>query len=45
MERVFTASDGRLYAVLVGAPDSQWPRHEEILERAVTDFDPYDSPF
>ncbi|WP_420168008.1 PsbP-related protein [Streptomyces violaceoruber] len=45
VERVFTASDGRLYAVLVGAPDSQWPRHEEILERAVTDFDPYDSPF
>ncbi|MFI1185567.1 serine/arginine repetitive matrix protein 2 [Streptomyces californicus] len=45
VERVFTATDGRLYAVLVGAPDDQWPRHEEILEHAVADFDPYDSPF
>lgn len=45
VERVFTASDGRLYAVLVGAPDSQWPRHEEILDIAVTHFDPYDNPF
>ncbi|MFF8468664.1 PsbP-related protein [Streptomyces griseus] len=45
VERVFTASDGRLYAVLVGAPDSQWPRHEEILDIAVTHFDPYGSPF
>ncbi|MFF0053798.1 serine/arginine repetitive matrix protein 2 [Streptomyces microflavus] len=44
-ERVFTASDGRLYAVLVAAPDEQWPRHEEILSTAVTHFDPYDSPF
>ncbi|MFJ9326177.1 serine/arginine repetitive matrix protein 2 [Streptomyces sp. NPDC101230] len=45
LERVFTASDGRLYAVLVAAPDEQWPRHEEILSTAVTHFDPYDSPF
>ncbi|MYR95114.1 MULTISPECIES: serine/arginine repetitive matrix protein 2 [unclassified Streptomyces] len=45
LERVFTASDGRLYAVLVAAPDEQWPRHEEILATAVTHFDPYDSPF
>ncbi len=45
VERVFTASDGRLYAVLVGAPDSQWTRHEEILDIAVTHFDPYGSPF
>ncbi|WP_405636698.1 photosystem II reaction center PsbP family protein [Streptomyces sp. NBC_01178] len=45
VERVFTASDGRLYAVLVAAPDSQWPRHEEILDLAVTRFDPYGSPF
>lgn len=45
VERVFTASDGRLYAVLVAAPDEQWPRHEEILSTAVTHFDPYDSPF
>ncbi|MFD5989045.1 serine/arginine repetitive matrix protein 2 [Streptomyces cyaneofuscatus] len=44
-ERVFTASDGRLYAVLVAAPEEQWPRHEEILSTVVTHFDPYDSPF
>ncbi|OCC07545.1 serine/arginine repetitive matrix protein 2 [Streptomyces sp. PTY087I2] len=45
VERVFTASDDRLYAVLVAAPESDWPRHEEILDVAVTHFDPYDSPF
>ncbi len=45
VERVFTASDDRLYAVLVAAPESQWPRHEEILDVAVTHFEPYDSPF
>ncbi|MFI8434989.1 serine/arginine repetitive matrix protein 2 [Streptomyces sp. NPDC079020] len=45
IERVFTASDGRLYAVLVGAADTEWPRQEEILDVAVTHFDPYDSPF
>ncbi|NUV98374.1 serine/arginine repetitive matrix protein 2 [Streptomyces sp. CAI 127] len=45
VERVFTASDDRLYAVLVAAPESDWPRHEEILDVAVTHFDPYGSPF
>lgn len=45
VERVFTASDDRLYAVLVAAPESQWPRHEEILDVAVTHFEPYGSPF
>lgn len=45
VERVFTASDGRLYAVLVAAPDTAWPRQEEILDVAVRHFDPYGNPF
>ncbi|WP_432111659.1 serine/arginine repetitive matrix protein 2 [Streptomyces sp. YPW6] len=45
VERVFTASDDRLYAVLVAAPESDWPRHEEILDVAVSHFDPYGRPF
>ncbi|MEI7033096.1 serine/arginine repetitive matrix protein 2 [Streptomyces pratensis] len=45
VERVFTAADGRLYAVLVAAPADDWPRHEEILDTAVTHFEPYGTPF
>ncbi|WP_327268508.1 serine/arginine repetitive matrix protein 2 [Streptomyces sp. NBC_01218] len=41
VDRVFTASDGGLYALLVAAPDTQWPLHEEILDEAVAGFDPY----
>ncbi|WP_328719812.1 serine/arginine repetitive matrix protein 2 [Streptomyces sp. NBC_00247] len=40
LDRVFTASDGRLYALLVAAPDTEWPLHEEILAEAVAGFEP-----
>ncbi|MFD6421443.1 serine/arginine repetitive matrix protein 2 [Streptomyces sp. NPDC060198] len=40
IDRVFTASDGRLYALLVAAPDTKWPLHEEILAEAVAGFAP-----
>lgn len=40
LDRVFTASDGRLYALLVAAPDTEWPLHEEIMDEAVAGFDP-----
>ncbi|MFD6529127.1 serine/arginine repetitive matrix protein 2 [Streptomyces sp. NPDC060184] len=45
VDRVFTASDGRLYALLVAAPDTAWPLHEEILAQAVAGFDPDGSAF
>ncbi|RPK59638.1 hypothetical protein EES43_18150 [Streptomyces sp. ADI96-02] len=44
-ERVFTAADGRLYAVLVAALDADWPRQQEVLDIAVQHFDPYGDPF
>ncbi|MFF7361025.1 serine/arginine repetitive matrix protein 2 [Streptomyces sp. NPDC008125] len=40
VDRVFTASDGRLYALLVAAPDTAWPLHEEILAQALAGFEP-----
>ncbi|MGW0854821.1 serine/arginine repetitive matrix protein 2 [Streptomyces sp. NPDC002690] len=40
VDRVFTASDGKLYALLVAAPDTAWPLHQEILDEAVAGFDP-----
>ncbi|MCX5399239.1 serine/arginine repetitive matrix protein 2 [Streptomyces sp. NBC_00102] len=40
IDRVFTASDGKLYALLVAAPDTEWPLHEEILAEAVAGFAP-----
>ncbi|MGW1463007.1 serine/arginine repetitive matrix protein 2 [Streptomyces sp. NPDC002308] len=45
VDRVFTASDGRLYALLVAAPDTAWPLHEEILAQALAGFDPEGSAF
>ncbi|WP_327177571.1 serine/arginine repetitive matrix protein 2 [Streptomyces sp. NBC_01335] len=40
VDRVFTASDGRLYALLVAAPDTAWPFQEEILAQALAGFAP-----
>ncbi|MGW2278886.1 serine/arginine repetitive matrix protein 2 [Streptomyces sp. NPDC001770] len=45
VDRVFTASDGRLYALLVAAPETAWPLHEEILAQALAGFDPEGSAF
>ncbi|WP_299532506.1 serine/arginine repetitive matrix protein 2 [uncultured Streptomyces sp.] len=45
VDRVFTASDGRLYALLVAGPDTGWPRQREVLDVAMAGFDPYASPF
>ncbi|WP_406496760.1 serine/arginine repetitive matrix protein 2 [Streptomyces sp. NBC_00846] len=45
VERVFTASDERLYAVLVAGPADEWPDQEENLAVAVAHFDPYNDPF
>ncbi|MFI8102411.1 serine/arginine repetitive matrix protein 2 [Streptomyces sp. NPDC086023] len=40
VERVLTTPDGRMYAVLVAAPASEWPVHREVQAAALKDFAP-----
>ncbi|MEV7420450.1 serine/arginine repetitive matrix protein 2 [Streptomyces sp. NPDC089919] len=40
IERVLTAPDGRMYAVLVAAPATDWPRQQEIQTAALEAFEP-----
>lgn len=42
-QRVFPASDGDLYAVIVAAPATQWPLQREILDTAIDHFAPDDT--